>query len=216
MKRYAPFVIVGLVALATLSGGTLLYRSKRPSARSPGAATLDGGTHVLGNASAKVTLEEYGDFQCPPCGLLADPLNQMIREFQPNVRLIFRNLPLPVHAHAREAAIAAEAAGLQGKFWEMHDLLYHEQGVWNKAPNAQVLFSTYANSIGLDAQRFALDTASEKTRDLVEKDERRAKSLNVKNTPTIFLNNVLVPPKDLAPPELRQLIVEALQKDKKS
>jgi protein-disulfide isomerase len=123
----------------------------------------------------------------------------MVREFQPDLRLVYRNFPLPVHLHAREAAVAAEAAGLQGKFWEMHDLLYREQGVWSKAADVQSLFTTYANMVGLDARRFALDSASEKANDLVENDERRGKSINVKNTPTLFINETAVDAKDLAP-----------------
>jgi protein-disulfide isomerase len=219
MKRYAPFVIVTLVALITLSAGTLLYRSKRPPALGQEVyveATSKVGTHILGNVSAKVTLEEYGDFQCPPCGTLAEALNQMVREFQPKLRLIYRNFPLPVHSHAREAAVAAEAAGLQGKFWEMHDLLYREQGVWSKTTNVQVLFKIYANMVGLDARRFALDSASEKANDLVENDERRGQSLNVKNTPTLFINETAVEAKDLAPATLHSLISAALNKNPKS
>ena len=218
MKRYAPFVIVALVALTTIACGTLLYRGKKPANRPQGATMAeshDTGTHVLGNVSAKVTLEEYGDFQCPPCGTLAEPLNQMVREFQPNLRLVYRNFPLPVHLHAREAAVAAEAAGLQGKFWEMHDLLYREQGVWSKGTNVQFLFNTYAGMLGLDVRRFALDSASESTNDLVENDERRVQSLNIKNTPTLFLNETVVEAKNLNPAALRSLIGAALNKNPK-
>jgi protein-disulfide isomerase len=219
MKRYAPFVIVALVALATITSGVFLYRHEQPADLKQSAIT-DGpelkGTHVLGNVSAKVTLEEYGDFQCPPCGALSEPLNGFVQEFQPNLRFIYRNFPLPMHRHAREAALAAEAAGLQGKFWEMHDLLYREQGVWSKAANVQFLFSNYANMLGLDAHRFALDSASETAKDLVEKDEKRGKSLNVKNTPTLFINGTAVEAKDLAPPTLHSLIDAALNKNPKS
>ncbi len=218
MKRFAPFIIVAGVAILTVSSGVFLYRAKRPAATAQpvaNSAEAASGSHELGSRSAKVTLEEFGDFQCPPCAILSEPLNGFIREFQPNLRLIYRNFPLPVHLHAREAAIAAEAAGLQGKFWEMHDLLYHEQRIWSKEANVQFLFNTYANMIGLDARRFALDRASEKANDLVEADERRGKSFKVTNTPTLFLNDTVIEPKDLNPASLKRLIEGALQQDAK-
>ena len=76
-------------------------------------------------------MEEFGDFECPTCAKLATFLDQLIKEYHPRVRLIFRNFPLPMHQFARDAALAAEAAGLQGRYWEMHDMLYREQAVWS-------------------------------------------------------------------------------------
>jgi protein-disulfide isomerase len=218
MKRFAPFIIIAAVAILTVSSGVFLYRAKTPAV--PGNSASNGvettsGSHELGSHSPKVTLEEYGDFQCPPCGTLSQPLNGFVREFQPNLRLIYRNFPLPVHLHAREAAVAAEAAGLQGKFWEMHDLLYREQGVWSKAANVQFLFNTYANMLGLDAHRFALDSASETANDLVVNDEKRGQSLDIKNTPTLFINGAAVQPKDLNPANLHSLIEAALNQNQK-
>jgi protein-disulfide isomerase len=215
MRRYAPLIIVLVVAIITTTGGVVLYRSKlpKPLAKTTSAPeTGSGEIHSVGSATAGLTLEEFGDFQCPPCGLLSAPLNQLVQEFQPHLRLVYRNFPLPVHLHAREAALAAEAAGLQGKFWEMHDLLYREQAVWSKATNVQFLFNTYANLIGIDAKRFAVDAASERTKELVEKDESRGKSLEVKNTPTLFLNGTAVDPKDLSPATLRGLVAAAVKK----
>jgi len=84
-----------------------------------------GGTemvHVRGHADAPVTLVEFGDFQCPPCATLADPIDKLEREYRPRLRLVFRHLPFPNHQHAREAALASEAASLQGRFWEMPGL----------------------------------------------------------------------------------------------
>src|SRR2546421_7271583 len=85
--------------------------------------------HIRGNPDAPVTLEEFGDFQCPPCGQFAKFVDELLVEYQWQVRLVFRNYPLAAHQHALEAAQAAEAAGLQGKFWEMYDTLYREQKV---------------------------------------------------------------------------------------
>ncbi|MDB6057565.1 MAG: cyclic nucleotide-binding protein, partial [Verrucomicrobiales bacterium] len=126
MKRYLPFLIVGFVALATVSGGVILYRSHRPVALTiPKESQLTGDTksaHVRGPADAPVTLEEFGDFQCPPCGGLAGPLKQIEEENGKHLRVIFRHFPFAIHQHAMHASLAAEAAGMQNRFWEMHDL----------------------------------------------------------------------------------------------
>ena len=106
--------------------------------------------HVRGNPGAPVTLEEFGDFQCPPCGQFAGFAEELLKEYDSRLRVVFRNFPLPGHEHAREAAIAAEAAGFQGKFWEMHDTLYKEQTAWSKAPNTRELFESYAGTLGLN------------------------------------------------------------------
>jgi len=217
LKRFAPFLIVTLAAIVTCTWATVLYRTKMAEherldrAKAAEAAERKKAAHVLGNPEAGVTIEEYGDFQCPPCGLLADPLSDIVRDFRPNVRLIFHNFPLPVHAHAKEAAAAAEAAGLQGKFWEMHDLLYREQPAWSKATNIQELLMAYATKVGLDTKKFALDLISENTQERVEKDEREGKKLGVTNTPTLFINDHAVAPKDLAPASVRNAIESLLQ-----
>ena len=155
MRRYAPFIIVGLVAALAVGGGTVFYRKKlaaQPTltiTRNSGDSKETG--HVLGPADAPVTVEEYGDFQCPPCGKLSEPINQLQK--QHNLRVIFREFPLPMHAHAREAACAAEAAGLQGRFWQMHDLLFKEQSVWSNAPDVRSLFTAYAGMLQLDVEQ---------------------------------------------------------------
>ena len=148
MKRYLPFIIVAVVAIATLGSGAMLYRAKLPhpltipedkSASGKGDAES---MHIRGNANAPVTLEEFGDFQCPPCGSISGFLDELVKEYDPHLRIVFRNFPLSMHEHARDAAVAAEAAGLQGRFWDMHDVLYREQATWSKAENARELFDT--------------------------------------------------------------------------
>src|SRR5213595_4343062 len=166
MKRFLPFVIVAVVGFVTLGAGVILYRAKRPqTATIPKAmaASKERGeeVHARGPANAAVTLEEYGDFQCPPCGGLEVPLQQIERDYASSLRVIFRNFPFTIHEHAYEAAYAAEAAGLQGRFWEMHDLLYREQSVWAKAPDVRILFNAYAGMLGLNIDRFKKDMESE-------------------------------------------------------
>ena len=128
MRRYLPWIIIVAVALLAVGSGITLYRIKKPhlitTTTENVSKTAGESLHTRGNPKARVTLEEFGDYQCPPCGILAEPLKQMEREFESKLRLIYYNFPLPTHQHARAAAQAAEAAGLQGKLWEMHDLIY--------------------------------------------------------------------------------------------
>jgi protein-disulfide isomerase len=217
MKRYLPFVIVAVVALATLGSGAILYRARQPhllpisNSKVPGQSDA-ASAHVRGNPEAPVTLEEYGDFQCPPCGMFASFTAQLEKEYDSRLRVVFRNFPLTMHEHAREAALAAEAAGLQGHFWEMHDVLYREQDAWSKAPNARELFESYAGTIGLDLDKFKKDMEGEKTRERVEADRQRGESLGVQTTPTLFINNQPVEQKDKNPEGIRAEINAALEK----
>jgi protein-disulfide isomerase len=222
MKRYLPFVIVIGVALTTLGSGTLLYRAKRqqlkniPESESVLAKTNTDSAHIRGNPNAPVTLEEFGDFQCPPCGKFSEFVEELLKEYNPRLRLVFRNFPLSGHEHAREAALAAEAAGLQGKFWEMHDTLYREQDTWSKAPNVRELFESYAGTIGLDVDQFKKDMDGDKARERVDSDRALADFLGVKATPTLFINNRPVEPKDKNPEGVRAAINAALNEKSQS
>lgn len=203
MKRYLPFVIVAVVGALTLGAGALLYRAKRPAAleipknsNPPEKAAF---MHVRGEANAPVTLEEFADFECPPCANLAGAYGQIEEGYSAQIRVIFRHFPLPGHPHAPDAAQVAEAAGLQGRFWEMHDLLYKEQGVWSKSVDARALFNSYAGTLGLNLERFKTDVDSPEVKERVASDKKRGADLGVHSTPTIFVNGrQVLPPVNVA------------------
>jgi len=215
MKRYLPFLIVAAVALIALGSGAMLYRAKRPKLMPiPASKVLseksDTSIHIRGNPDAPATLEEFADFQCPPCGNFAGFAEELVKQYDSRLRIVFRNFPLPGHEHAREAALAAEAAGLQRRFWEMHDVLYREQAVWSKTPNARELFESYAGTIGLNLDQFRKDMDGEKARERVDSDHALGDSLGVNVTPTFFINNHPVDPKDRNPEGVRAAIDAAL------
>src|SRR5207244_11704232 len=124
--------------------------------------------------------------------------------------VIFRNFAVPNHEHALEAADAAEAAGLQGRYWEMYDLLYKEHANWSKAPDAKQLFGSYAKILGLEMDRFETDIPGPTVKARIAADQERGKSLGVNATPSIFINNQGVPAQSLNPTSLRAAIDEAL------
>ena len=215
MKRYLPFIIVIVVGLATVAGGIALYQAKRPAPLKMSEERAGESTHIRGPANAPVTLEEFGDFQCPPCGMLAGPIRELEKQHEKNLRVIYHHFPLVNHQHAPAAAWAAEAAGLQGRFWEMHDALYSHQSEWSKATDVQPLFNNYAKTLGLDVERFEKDMASEKVKERVASDQKYGASLGVQNTPTLFLNNRAIEPSSLNPASLKT-VVEAAIKEKTS
>jgi protein-disulfide isomerase len=215
VKRSLPFFLVAFVLLITCGVATLLFHSRQhpPPAlplekmeAKPGAEPA----HVRGWADARVTLEEFGDFECAPCGNLSPILEKLEQDYGTRLRVVFREYPLPAHPHAFAAASAAEAAGRQGRFWEMHDLLYHNRFVWPGAPDIAAAFADYATKIGLDGGRFTRDRDSEEVKKRIRLDQERAISLDVKETPTLFINGTRVPPTSLNPDGLRQAIDTAL------
>ena len=127
------------------------------------------------------------------------------------MRLIFHNFSLAIHPLARDAAVAAEAAGLQGRFWEMHDMLFREQRVWSSATDAGMLFDTYAETLGLDLNQFRKDVKSDKVRERIESDQARARSLGVKTAPTLFVDKRAMGPNDRTPEGVRRLVDEAIK-----
>jgi protein-disulfide isomerase len=142
--------------------------------------------HAQGSADAPVTLVEYGDYECPYCGNAYPVIRRIQKEMGPRLRFVFRNFPLnTIHAHAGVAAQAAEAAGAQGKFWEMHDLLYeHQQDL------SDVDMVRYALKIGLEPYRFESDLSGETFARRVSEDFHGGVLSGVNRTPTFFINGV--------------------------
>lgn len=198
MKRYLPLLVIVLVFLVALAAGAWLYRTasradstqKSPvSARVYKDLHLSDGAHVTGPESAAITIEEFGDYQCPPCGKLYPDLNKIEDEYKDQLRLVFRHFPIIArHPNAMGAAQAAEAAGLQGKFWQMHDMLYQNQDKWKDEKDARPVFIKYAQDLGLDAGRFQHDFEGPEVAKRISEDQKRAESLGVTGTPTIFIN----------------------------
>ncbi len=140
--------------------------------------------HSRGPQDATLTIVEYGDYQCPYCGQAYGIVEELVRKLGDDLRFVFRNFPLvDVHAHAQAAAELAEAAALQGRFWEMHDTLFEHQGDLSDAALAQ-----YATSVGLDTQQVARDLEGGKPRERVESDFEGAIRSGANGTPTFFVN----------------------------
>lgn len=147
--------------------------------------------HIFGKKDSKVVLIEYGDFQCPGCGSAYPTVKSVAEKYKGQVAYIFRNFPLTnLHPNAKAAAAAAEAAGLQGKYWEMHDKLYEGQSSWENlnASERGDFFVGYASSLGLNTATFKDDMANPKINQKINYDLALGKKVGVNATPSFYLN----------------------------
>ena len=164
-----------------------------------------------GNREAAVILVEYSDFQCPACAAYYPLVKQLSEEFGDKMVFIYRHFPLSQHQNAESAAVAAEAAGRQGKFWEMHDLIFDNQNEWAKSARWSVedIFVKYAEKLNLDLEKFKADLDLKEIKQKVSKDLESGVNAKVNGTPTFFLNG-----KKLSTPrsyeEFKKIIGESL------
>lgn len=147
-------------------------------------------SNKIATGSAKVTLVEFGDYQCPACAMAAPVIKQITEEYAGRVNFVFRHFPLPQHGNAMIAAKAAEAAGEQGKYFLMHDKLYSTQTQWESLANPTDVFVNYAKDLGLDQTAFKNELATDKYFDKINGDKNDGTSLGVNSTPTLFINGV--------------------------
>lgn len=207
-------IIAAVLILAVLAGVALFRAHRRPPGLQVATTTKPGAQppHVRGDPDAPVTLEEFGDFECMPCFILWPALMNVEHDYADRLCVIFREHPLPQHHHARDAARAAEAAGLQGRFWEMHDMLYQSRGVWVRALDPRGYFHTYATYLGLDLARFEKDFDGEEVTKRIADDEARGAALNIDRTPVIYVNGILMPFSESPEDDLRKTIDRGLEK----
>jgi protein-disulfide isomerase len=208
MKRYLPFILIALVLAAAVGGFSMLWKSNRGtesgnsplstgqppsinnSSTSQSPAALSVPTRPNVKVSSPVVIEEYGDYQCPPCGQLYPELKQIEAEYRDQVRVVFHHFPLAkLHKNAMAAARAAEAARNQNKFWEMHDRLYVNQKAWAEVEDPLPTFLSYARELKLDVGRFQSDLSSNEVDQRILADMQKGAAAGVTGTPTVFLDN---------------------------
>jgi protein-disulfide isomerase len=142
--------------------------------------------YFKGAKDPKVTIVEFSDFQCPACGQMSGVMNTLVDNFPNDVKLVYRHFPLSYHEFSKKAAYATEAAGAQGKFWEMHDLLFANQ---TKLSND--IFDKFAIDLGLNMDQFNKDINSDAIKNKVDRDiSEGGNTLGIGGTPTFYFNNV--------------------------
>ncbi len=176
--------MIGVITVV-LFGGAMWISSISSSNSNEGVELLQ---NIKGNSEASVSLVEYSDFQCPACAAFQPVVEQIMTDLSNEVRFEYKHFPLPIHQNALAAAIAAEAAGQQGKFFEFHDVLFAKQSEWSVSPVPGAVFAGYASDLGLDLDQFKLQSKSSMLRDKVRDEFSEGRELGVTGTPTFFLN----------------------------
>lgn len=224
-----PLAIIVIVLIAAVAGGYWFYNSSKSVGNANRAASNSNSSrtppppvnapagaqppNMLGSPTALVTVEEFADFQCGSCAAVHPVMKEVQSIYGSRIKFMFRHYPLAIPAHdkAFDAAVAAEAAGMQGKFWAMQDQLFVNQQAWSINPNYRQLWLDYANKIGLDIAKFQTDIAGIGAKSRVELDLQRGKGLSVNSTPSIFINGRSIPFPEVNVASLRQVIDAELQ-----
>lgn len=183
-------IVLGLFAVVLAIVGV----ATRPANNVSGelAAPVNDNDWYLGGKNAKVTLVEYSDFQCPACGYYLPIVNQLAKDFGDNIKIVYRHFPLPQHQYARLAARYAEAAGRQGKFWQITEIIFDGQEQWEQSPADKVesdYFLKYAQTLGLNIDKLKADLNLKEISDKIENDIRSGEASKISYTPTFFLNS---------------------------
>jgi len=195
MNKYRPIAVIAIILAVAAIAGWFLIRARQNREAPPLETVQAGPTTSQSSPSPRkipsdvvVTLEEFGDYQCPPCGALHPVLKNLKKEYGPNLNFVFRNFPLPsVHKNALVAAQAAEAARVQNKFWEMHDMLYENQDLWKDDINPRSIFVKFASDLGLDTAKFSRDMDDKQIQMRIQADQDAATQLGVIGTPTVLI-----------------------------
>lgn len=178
--------VIFLVIAAVLFGSSFIIAQKAEEGVDEGVVITQ---HVKGNEASSVVVKEYGDFQCPACGQFYPVVKELIEEYGADIRFEYHHFPLvTAHPYAVPAARAAEAAGQQGKFWEMHDRLFENQATWSNAGNPAPFFAQYAEELGLDMDMYRKHLRSNLINQAIEDSFDEARELGFTGTPTFTLN----------------------------
>ena len=199
-RRAKKRAILWLGIIALIGGavfGMIKLAGRTPASQTALlASAVSASDWIRGNRDSKVVLVEYSDFQCPACKIFYSLLKDIQGKYGDKLELVYRNFPLSYHADAMLAAQAAGAAGKQGKFWEMHDMLFENQDIWAGQSNADAMktFTSYALALDLNIDQFKNDLNSTEIKVKIEDDSQGGIESGIDATPTFFLNGEKLPP----------------------
>lgn len=193
MSSDGKFFLAVVIGAVVILGGVIFFSQKNNT--TPGEqVTID--TTIgqkIGSDTAPVKIVEFGDFQCPACQAAEPALKEILAKNKDSVQFIYRHFPLPSHKNGESSSLAAEAASNQGKFWEMHDLLYARQNDWATLADPTDTFAGYATSLGLDEKKFRDDLKADSAIQKVKTDADYGESIGVNQTPTFYINGTKSP-----------------------
>lgn len=200
-----------LLGLFVAFGGIFWFSKQGNNTDGPASSnSVQATKHTVGAGKKGVTLVEYGDLECPACGQYFPILQEVKKKYGDDITFQYRHFPLPSHPQARIAHRAAEAAGKQGKFFEMHDMMYQRQQEWSGNNSAAKIFEGYATEIGLDVEKFKTDAASVEINAIINADVAEGQKIGAASTPTFVINDKLVERNPRSLDEFVKLIDDAI------
>lgn len=195
MENFTPkqigIGIAGVVITLVLLYGAWKVSTK-PVAAEKYSISRNEKDHTLGNTNSKVMLVEYSDLQCPACKAFSPVINQLVKNNKDKMFFIYRHFPLQQHKNGRAAALASEAASKQGKFFEMHDIMFEHQSDWENSNKPQEIFTGYAKELKLNLDTFKKDLDAGDSNDKIDADMRTGVEYRITATPTFFLDGVKI------------------------
>ena len=209
------FLIILAVIVLGLFGVLMLTNKDKGSGGGSGSnsSATTATEHIVGKGEKNVTIVEYGDFQCPACALFHPIIKQIKADYGDQIKFQFRHFPLvQIHPNAYIASRAAEAAGKQGKFFEMHDLLYEQQDSWKSSTDPTEQFVSYASQLGLNTDQLKSDMQSEAVSGAINADLKAGKDVNVNSTPTFFINGRKIDQNPQSLDDFKKIIDEEIAK----
>jgi len=182
-------IIIGTIIIVGIS--IAMLSRPAPSVKVDPSLLIRADSYKIATSSANVTLVEFSDFQCPACGAYYPVVQQVIKDFTGKMNFVYRNFPLTgVHPNAQLAAQVAEAAGIQGKYWEMSDMLFTKQNDWSASSSVRDIFTQYAQTLGINVDQFKKDIDSDAVKNKITRDVNDGNALGINGTPTFFLDGV--------------------------
>ena len=182
---------ITIVTIGILIGGVMFLSNSNPKTTATGAIDkkiLISGKNTIGLPSAKVTVVEFADFQCPACGAFYPDMKKITSDYNGKIYYTYRHFPLPLHKNAMKAAQAAQAGAVENKFWKMHDKLFETQSEWSEVDDPTALFVSYAKSSGIDEVKFKKALDENIYVSTIQKDIEDGNIAGVNSTPTVFVN----------------------------
>lgn len=187
MKTF--IAVITLISLFILFGFISFLDKSTPSQDVIASIlNIDNDDWVFGNKDSKVVLVEYLDYECEACARVSPMVEAVKEEYKEKVAFVVRYFPLPGHQYSKQSAYVVEAAGQQGKYWEMSKLMFNNQSKWSGNPKSSGIFENYAFDLGLNMEQFNSDITSVQIKERVAHDLKGGKELSIQGTPTFFLN----------------------------
>ncbi len=185
-------LLIGIVVIGLGFFGLVWFKGN-PTGDTGAGVVGDYVAYTKGTSTAKVKITEYADFQCPACAAMAPTVADLLAKYPNDIELTFKHFPLTqIHPRALLAAKASEAAGKQGKFFEMHDKLFAGQSTWASNSKAEEIFVGYAAELGLDIEKFKTDLKNDEIAAKIRSNTAEGNQNNVQGTPTFFVNGLKV------------------------